>query len=132
MPVPPGKSSPQGTILISFAAPDLALEDRLPASLRVTCVNAIVQVRGSSAGWTVEVLPAKGSKVEKFSEESAGNGVEVELREWAEAIAAAKAGKESDKRDDGAPRLALWDLAFVEALLTSEGKEVELESLISG
>ncbi|KAI9637349.1 uncharacterized protein MKK02DRAFT_36363 [Dioszegia hungarica] len=131
MPVPAGKSSPQGTVLMSFAAPDLAPEDRLPASLRVTCLNAVVQVKGSSAGWVVEVLPGKGSKVERFSKESKGNGVEVELREWAEAIAAVKEGKKVEARDDGEPRLALWDLAFVQALLTSEGKEVDIEALVS-
>lgn len=131
MPVAPGQSSPQGTIILSFAVPDLAPEDRIPASLRVTCLNAVVQVRGSSAGWTVDVLPAQGSKVEKFSKEGKGNGVEVELREWAEAIADVKSGKKGEgKRDDGAPKLALWDLAFVEALLTSEGKEIELNTLL--
>lgn len=131
MPTEPGQSSAQGTVLISFAAPDLAPEHRTPVTLRVTCLNAVLQISGSSAGWKVEIMPGAGSDIQAYSQESKGNGVQVELQEWAEAIAAHKAGKKSEKRNDGDPKWALWDVAFIEALLTSEGNEVSIEDLIA-
>jgi hypothetical protein len=131
MPVTAGNSTVQGTILISFAAPDLAPEHRQPASFIVNCLNGALAFTGSSAGWKVEIRPGKGSKVEAMTKEAEGNGVEVELKEWAEAIAAEKEGKEVDVKNDGEPRLALWDLGFIEALLNSSAKEQDLEALIA-
>jgi hypothetical protein len=124
-----GKSAPHGSVSISWAAPDLEEADRLPTSLAITCLNGLMVISGVAGVWTLEVRPAAGSKVERVKKTKQSDGVEVELREWAEAIAAKKEGKEVEREDSGKPRTALWDLAFIEACLTSEGKEVDIDAL---
>jgi hypothetical protein len=124
-----GRSAPHGTVTVSWAAPDLALEDKQPTGLFVTCLNGIVLVQGSSAGWEVEVRPAQGSGVQRVKETFKGDGVQVELREFAQAVSEVKEGKAASAENWGEPRLALWDVAFIEASLTSDGKEVDIDRL---
>lgn len=129
VPGPIGQSSPHGSVSISWAAPDLEEADRLPTSLSVTCLNGLVVITGNAGVWTLEVRPAVGSGVERVKKTKKSDGVEVELKEWAEAIQDVKAGREIQRADSGKPRTALWDLAFIEACLTSEGKEVDIDQL---
>jgi hypothetical protein len=88
-------------------------------------------ISGVNGVWTLEVRPGAGSGVERVKKTKKSDGVEVELREWAEAIAARKAGKAIEREDSGKPSTALWDLAFIEACLTSEGKGISIDELAS-
>ncbi len=127
-----GKSSPNGTILLSFGTPDLPNESKIQGGLVVTTVNGQVVVGQKGGKWVVTTTGAKDSDVKDETKEGPGEGVKVEVGMFARAVAAVKEGKKNDEKDLGTPRGAMWDLAVIEALLTSNGKTVELESLISG
>lgn len=63
------------------------------------------------------------------STEFKAQGVEVEVREWAEAIldsTSKGSGGGDAKVDNGTPKGAFWDLSLLEGCLTSGGKEVNI------
>ena len=127
-----GKSAPAGTILLSFALPDTPPESRAPQGLVVTTLNAVVEITNQNRKWTYEIVPAAGSAVKAHKETEPADGVEKELGTFARAIEAAKSGGQVQPEDDlGNPRGTLWDVAVIQALLTSNGQPVELEKLIS-
>ena len=129
-----GNSSAQGTILLTFATPDLSGEKKQSNGLVVTTTNAQVTVESKGGKWVVSVAGSKGSGVEDAVKEGKSEGVEVEVGMFARAVAAVKEGKGGDggEKNHGEPRGAMWDLAVIEACLTSEGKSVDLERLIAG
>ena len=127
-----GKSAPHGSIFMTHASPDLPAERKVQSGLVVTTTKAQVVVSQKSGKWVVEVTGAKDSDVENASKEGAGCGVEVEVGMFGRAVGAVKEGKKVSEPDYGTPRGALWDVAMIEACLTSDGKVVDLEKLIEG
>jgi hypothetical protein len=127
-----GKSAPAGTILLSFALPDTPPETRSPQGLVVTTLNAVVEITNINRKWTYSIIPAHGSDVKAHTETAPADGVEKELGSFARAVEAAKNGGKVKEEDDlGNPRGTLWDVAVIQALLTSNGQPVELEKLIN-
>jgi len=127
-----GKSSPGGTILMSFALPDTPPESRSPQGLTITALHGVVEITNIKGNWTCAVYPGAGSSVQAQKQSGQGDGVEVEFGAFARAVDAAKGGKEvsEDEKELGSPRGALWDVAVVQALLTSNGEKVELEKIL--
>ncbi|WVR07447.1 hypothetical protein IAU60_004488 [Kwoniella sp. DSM 27419] len=128
-----GKSSPTGQILCSFGSPELPLENKVPNGLTITCLNGIVTILSNPANrdWQLEVVPSTTSQAKPFTKTGPGEGVEVELRMFGQAIQAIKDGKDVGE-DYGTPRDALWDLTVMQALLTSKGEKVSVDSLLKG
>lgn len=126
IPSSPGQSSPHGQILMSFAAPDAGFH--LPKSgLYVTCLNGRVAIEQVSGTWTVRVTGAKDGEVKDEVLEGKGDGVALEIDMLSRAI---QGGKKEENYGD--PRSTLWDVALIEAMLTSDGKEVDLKKLMAG
>ena len=124
-----GKSIPAGTITMSWGAPDL--DSQPPMSLTITCLNAKVSYYRGDEGWTVEVDPAKGSKVKKEKRSEPTSGIERHCGYFARAVQAVKSGNEVNNEEDlGRPETSLWDVAFIQALLTSNGEKVDIQGLI--
>lgn len=98
----------------------------------INCQTGSSKVGKASAGWRVEVIPGKGTDVEAFVEQSEKTGVRDECALFAHAILAAKEGKPVAETKMGEPRNMMWDVALVEALLTSDGEKVDLQKLIAG
>lgn len=122
IPVPPGKSAPTGTICLSWAAPD-AQRDTAPAStLEITCLNGVVYIERFRLAWKVHVKPTSASGMEEKKYEGPLDGMRVQAEMFARAIGG------SSEPNLGEPRAALWDLKFIEAMLTSQGREVQLGS----
>lgn len=126
-----GKSSPTGQILFSFALPDTEPSTRTPNGLTITTLNAVVSVTQTpKREWVLKVIPGKGTDVQPKEEAKGVDGVENELRDFVSAVNATREGKELDgKALAGYPTGPLWDVGFIQALLTSQGKPVELASL---
>jgi hypothetical protein len=81
--------------------------------------------------WKVEVLTENqaaidfaGQAAKEGGETFESVGVKEEVRQFAQTILGKS--KESNK---GEPQSALWDVEFIQAALTSNGKNVELASL---
>ncbi len=127
-----GDSAPHGTILLTFATPDLPADKKVQGGLVVTTTKAQVVVEQKNGKWFVTVTGAKDSGVESGSKEGASEGVPIEVGMFGRAVAAAKEGKKATEEDYGTPRGSLWDVALLQACLTSNGKEVNLEALIAG
>ncbi|WVQ99945.1 hypothetical protein IAU59_007088 [Kwoniella sp. CBS 9459] len=135
-----GKSSPRGQIHFSFATPDLPLEKKQPNGISITCLNAIVNITSNNKtrNWEIEVIPAKlqgeVSHVTPINKDGPSVGVEVEIDMFAQAISTLKQGDriiaDLEETDYGKPRDALWDLAVLEAMLSSDGKEVSVDKLV--
>lgn len=130
-PVANGQSAPQGTILMSFACPQMAAEGKSGNGLFVTCLNGSVNVHSLPTGvLSVRVTGAEGSGVKNEVREGRPSGVDVEIGAFGRAVAARKAGREDTEENWGDVRGGLWDVAVIEALLTSQGKEIVLEDHI--
>jgi hypothetical protein len=137
-----GRATANGTILFTVANPDIDAAQKHHNGLTITCQNGVVKVinlqTGSSkvgkasAGWRVEVIPGKGTDVQGRVEEGEKTGVRDEIALFGYAIAASKAGKPFDETKMGEPRNMLWDVALVEAMLTSNGEKVDLQKLVAG
>lgn len=107
-------------------------EGRTSNGLVVTLLNGVLIVEQTFDRQFVSTLiPAEGSGLEKKTITTKQVGVEVEIKMFVNAVQAAKEGREN-KENFGEPRGALWDLSVVEAMLKSNGKEINLESLIKG
>ena len=117
---------------MSFALPDTPPESRQPQGLIITALNAVVEITNIKGLWTFAVHPGAGSKVEAKKESAQADGVEIEFGAFARAVEAAKGGKavEEEEKELGSPRGALWDVAVIQALLTSNGDKVELSKLL--
>lgn len=125
MPQGLGKSVPSGTVTFSFAQPDLPAA--IPNTWTFTCLNAVVTVK---MGWTVEISTSDEAVKKLLPEgkkEFKSNGVPGEVEQWAKAIL----GKDEEKVNRGEPVDALWDLAFIESCLESDGKPVDLAKAAS-
>ena len=93
----------------------------------------MVKVIAAGPVWNLEVIPGKGTSVKAYSEEGKKAGVREECAYFARAIAATKAGKQVDgKEKRGEPRDAMWDVALIEAMLSSDGEKVDLQKLVAG
>jgi hypothetical protein len=126
-----GQSAPQGTILLTFASPDVPGDSRVPAGLRVTCLHGTVSILAAKRGsWELTVTPAEGSEVKGIKESGESVGVVEEIGMFCKAVVAVKEGTPVQEKDLGEPRGALWDLGVIEAMLTSEGKLVDLDQLV--
>lgn len=122
---PSGRSIPAGTLTMSWALPDL--ENREPRThqiLSVTCLNGRLTLINDNQTRYLEVLPSAGSDVERVSESSVKLGVEVEIAWFANAIQAKRADKEVNPEEDyGRPINMVWDIAFIQSLLQSNGSK---------
>ena len=127
-----GKSAPHGTILLTFATPDLPSEFKVPGGLVVTTLHAQVVIEQKGGKWVITTTGAKDSGVKSETKDGPSEGVEVEVGMFGRAVVAAKQGHSANEEDYGTPRGALWDLAVVEACLTSNGKPINVEELIAG
>lgn len=115
-----GKSIPSGTVTFSFAQPDLPAG--IPGVWRFFCLNAVVTV---TMGWSVEISTSNEEVKQLLPDgkkEFKSNGVPAEVEQWAKAIL----GTADEKINRGEPIDALWDLAFIESCLESDGKPVNL------
>jgi hypothetical protein len=127
-----GTSQPQGTILMSFAAPNIPAEGKSGNGLFVTCLNGSVNVQSLPNGkLSVRVTGAEGSGVKNEYKEEKASGVEVEIATFGRAIECITKGVENKEENWGDVRGGLWDISVIEALLTSQGKEIVLEDSIS-
>ena len=126
-----GKSSPTGSILLTVALPDTPPESRQPTGLFITTLNAVVKIYMSGKYWNLEVVPAAGTDVKAVQEKEEWTGVENELDAFRKAVEAAKQGKEVEESSRGEPRGPLWDVALIQALLTSNGSPVEINKILS-
>lgn len=94
---------------------------RGPQGIRVVVRTAVLDDKGKpvldaeTGKWKEDVLVVEEKSV----------GVEKEIRGWLEAAEGA-----DDGLDD--PRGTLWDVAFIEAALGSDGKPVDLVKLVEG
>lgn len=129
MPMAPGQSTPHGTFVISWATPDTPRGGRVPNELYVVCEQGTLRVVSHGRAWTVSLTTAEGSNIEPFTREGPVSGVQVELADFARAVAARVEGKEDPSPNHGEPRAALWDLSFIQAALLSDGKEVVIDGL---
>lgn len=123
MPVKPGKSSADGTFLWTWAAPETPKGVRAPNEFYIVAENGMMRILNQGPKWEITLTPGEGSKVEAKSLQGAATGVEVELADFARAVAANRDGMVDDSPNNGDPRTALWDLQFVQAALNSEGME---------
>jgi predicted dehydrogenase len=127
-----GTSQPQGTILMSFACPNIPSEGKSGNGLFITCLNGSVLISSLPNGkLSIRVTGAEGSGVKNELREEKPSGVEAEIGAFGRAIDCAKRGVENDEENWGDVRGGLWDIAVIEALLTSQGSEVVLEDAIS-
>jgi predicted dehydrogenase len=127
-----GTSQPQGTILMSFACPEIPAEGKSGNGLFITCLNGSVLIQSLPNGkLSVRVTGAEGSGVKSEVKEGRPSGVDAEIGAFGRAIQCVKEGKENDEENVGDVRGGLWDIAVIEALLTSQGKEIVLEDSIS-
>lgn len=79
-------------------------------------------VPGQGWKWTVEPSKAALERgVKESLEEGQSAGVDVEIDQFAKALQ----GEEGVNR--GTPKGSLWDLAFIEACLNSNGRPVDLK-----
>ncbi|RSH95811.1 hypothetical protein EHS25_000903 [Saitozyma podzolica] len=119
-----GKSITHGTFTLSLAPPNTT-HSATPYGVVVTCVNGIVSVLQSSAGWTLRVEPHKGSDVKSLEFTGPVQGVQVEVDMFVRAIQGERGP------NYGNPRDTLWDVAFIQACLDSGGNQIILSSLTS-
>jgi hypothetical protein len=111
---------------MTFARADMPEEARRPSGLYVTALNGTVNMIREGKDYVTKVTGAIGSDVKNDEMRSQEQGVMVELRDFAAAI-----NGEKDVPDHGDVRGALWDVALIEALLTSEGKELNLKEMLA-
>jgi hypothetical protein len=112
---------------MSFAGP--RTPKATPQGYTITCLNGVVRLQ-SGDKWTVEVL-SEDPKVLEFAGQAGKEGgesfesvgVKEEVRQFAENIL----GKGQGESNKAEPRDALWDVAFVQAALTSQGQSIELD-----
>ncbi|WVQ68145.1 uncharacterized protein L199_006351 [Kwoniella botswanensis] len=132
-----GKSSPRGQITFSFGGPNIPQDKALPNGLRITFLNAVVDVQSgfkeqtNERTFSIEVIPGEGTGVKAFKKEGKMDGVKVEIDHFAKAIQALKDGNKIDEDAESnyaKPRDSLWDLAVLEAMLKSNGKEVNVDA----
>ncbi|RXK40196.1 hypothetical protein M231_02470 [Tremella mesenterica] len=128
-----GTSAPFGTILMTWAQPDLP--NSAPAgmnALEIVCLHGVVSISWPDKNMKAVITAANGSGVVNEEKEEKQSGVKVEIGMYARAIEAVKEGKELEEPNWADPRDCLWDLAWVEACLQSGGKSVDIEGLIKG
>lgn len=120
-----GKATPSGTILISFTQPDLPAG--FPLTLRFTCLNGVLTLTGGGQ-WKVSVSSRDEKVLEavKSQEEESypSCGVPEEVAQFGRACLG-----QSGESNKAEPKSALWDLALIEACLTSDGKPVDVAKL---
>lgn len=127
-----GESLPTGQILISNSLPDTNPSTRAPLGITITTVNAVIEVvSGKRRQWTFKVIPGEGTDVKAQEETGPADGVENELNLFAKVVQAKKDGEEVDEEDEGRgyPTGPLWDVSFIQGLLKSNGRAVELATL---
>ncbi len=118
---------------MTFATPNLPASAKAPNDLRITCLNGTMTIlQKPNQLWNVKIVGAEGSDVKEVEKESKASGVEVEIAVFARAVAERKEGKQASEENYGEPRDAMWDLALIQAFLTSDGKEVILDNLLNG
>ena len=128
VPVGIGKSSPQGTITLSWARPIVGPEGHTTNGMYIVCENATLQlIQTTKRTWIVKLVGAEKSGVENVEKEAQQEGVPVEIAMFGKAVSEAKAGQKQSQENWAEPRNSLWDLAVIEAMLNSEGKEIQLE-----
>lgn len=125
-----GQSHPSGTVLITFAQPDLPAP--FPITLRFTCLNGVLTLTAGGQ-WKVHIN-SSDPKVKQLlksgenDEESYPScGVPEEVAQFGRAALGRQQGQEETNKAE--PRSALWDLAFIESCLTSNGKQVDVKAL---
>ena len=123
IPVKSGESAPTGTITMTWAAPDTKPNGHLV--LNIACLNGKVLIEFLDGMFSVKTTPAAGSGVKEQHLQGPHTGVAVEVDMFGRAIRGI--GGEDQY---GRPRDAMWDLALIQALLSSDGKEVDLPTLI--
>jgi predicted dehydrogenase len=126
MPVKPGKSTPHGTFILSWAAPDTPAGSRPPNELYIVAEHGTVRIVNTGGKWNAKLYPTDSTGLQEATLDGPATGVEEELADYARAVAAVRVGKTDDKANNAEPRAALWDLAFVEAALTSDGKKMTI------
>lgn len=123
IPVASGQSAPTGTIAMSWAAPDTALPNgRL--KFDVTCLNGKVAIEFVDNVVSVRTYPATGSSAKEESFEGPPTGIAVEVDMFGKALRGT-----NDAVQYGSPRDALWDLAVIQALVSSHSREINLSNL---
>lgn len=77
------------------------------------------------------MLAFAGKAGEEGGESFESVGVKEEVRQFVESVLTRRSGAGAGGKDEqvnrAKPRDALWDVEFIQAALTSEGKSVELD-----
>lgn len=128
--VPAGKSSVTGTFLQSFAPPTAGAETRPLNGIWLVAEHATLHLQTDDTEWHTVLTPGQDSDIQAIDETVPWTGVEVELKHFANAVLLAQTGSEDTQPNLGDVRKGLWDCAFIEACLTSQGKEVILDDLV--
>ena len=117
---------------MSFGCPQIPADAKSGNGLFITCLNGSVLINNLPTGSIqVKVTGAEGSQVKNEVKEAKPSGVEVEIGAFGRAIEAVKSGRKDDEENWGDVRGGLWDVALIEALLTSQGKEIVLDESIN-
>ncbi|KAL1413381.1 hypothetical protein Q8F55_001143 [Vanrija albida] len=127
-----GRSQATGTIILSWAIPDTPRASRPPNELYVVAEHATLRLVNHGRSWTVELTPGAGTPAKAAFKEGKVSGVEAELAAFGDAVRAAVDGAHDAQTNFGSPEDALWDLAFIQAALGSDGREVSIEGVARG
>lgn len=127
-----GRSQANGTIILSWAIPDTPRASRPPNELYVVAEHATLRLVNHGRSWTVELTPGAGTPAKAAFREGKVTGVEAELAAFGDAVRAAVDGTQDAQTNYGSPQDALWDLAFIQAALGSDGAEVSIGAVAEG
>ena len=127
IPVRSGRSSPHGSIVLSWAKPDTPAEGTKPGyGLFITLEHAEVSIEMDGSRFIVNLIPTNESGVERVKIQEESTGIKEEVEQFARATRGC-----SGEVNRGSPEDALWDLAVIQALLTSDGRPIDLAGLIA-
>lgn len=126
MPVEAGKSTPHGSFILSWAAPETPQTGRCPNELYIVAEHATLRIINAGAKWTVTLTPTDASGLKPVHLEGPATGIEHELVDFAQDVAAGIEGRVNEVPNIAEPSSALWDLSFIEAALKSDGQKVEI------
>jgi hypothetical protein len=117
---------------MSWALPDLETrQPKIHQILSVTCLNGRLTLVNDNQTRYLEVFPAEGSGVERVKETSVKKGVELEIAWFANAIQARRSGEEINPEEDyGRPENMVWDIAFIQSLLKSNGTKISIRETL--
>ena len=108
---------------MTWAAPDTEPNGELV--FKIACLNGKVIIGFLDGKFSVKLIPAANSGIKEQQFAGPPTGIAVEVDMFARAIRGVK-----DEEQYGRPKDAMYDLAVIQALLCSDGKEIDLTELV--